>query len=262
MDGWEAIRKAARDRRSGAAEIAAAAARGVETLGPRREVLRAARLLLRAHPAMAPLWQLLAGALAHEPGKAARTFAERLAQETDGTAHAAAWLFRSRKTVVLTHSASSSVLATLRVARKRVSLVLCTESDPGGEGKSFARRLARDGFDTETVADSAMIVAASRADIVITGADAVTEEGAVNKIGTYLLALAAREAGAPCYVIAGTTKLVPDDVWRRVTAPLYDQTPLDLVDGVVTERGVLSPAAVRRAVRKVRVPDELMGALR
>ncbi len=260
MDGWEAIRKAARDRRSGAAEIALAAARGVETLSTRREVMRAARLLLRAHPAMAPLWRLLSDALAREPAVAARAFAERVATEADATAHTARWIF-ARRTVVLTHSASSSVLATLRVARKRVSLVLCTASNPGGEGTSFARRLARDGFTVETVPDTAMIDAAMRADVVLCGSDAITDAGAVNKIGTHLLALAAREARAPCYAIAGSTKLVPDAVWQRVTAPAYDQTPLSLLDGVVGERGVLSAAAVRRAVRKLSVPDDLMGVL-
>lgn len=261
MDGWEAIRRAAQDRRSGAAEIAATAARGVAELGAKRDVLKAARLLLRAHPAMAPLWRLLAEALQTDPRIAARTFADRIASEAGGAAHAAAWVV-GRRSVVLTHSASSSVAATLRAARKRVSLVLCTESNPGGEGRSFARRLAREDFAVETVADAAMIGAAGRADLVLTGADAVTEGGAVNKIGTHLLALAAREAGTPCYAIAGSTKMLPDAVWRRTTAPLYDQTPLALLDGVVTERGVLNAGAVRRAARRVRVPPDLLRVLR
>lgn len=48
-----------------------------------------------------------------------------------------------------------------------------------------------------------------QADLVLLGADAVTATAAVNKAGSRLLALAAREAGVPCYVAADTWKLCP-----------------------------------------------------
>lgn len=218
-------------------------------------------MLLRAHPAMAPVWRLLSAALADEPGRASRRFLAQIEAEPAALAHAASWVI-GRRAVILTHSSSSSVVAALRSARKRVSVVICTESNPGGEGKRLARHLAREGFAVATVPDTAMMGAAERADVVITGADAVTEDGAVNKVGTYLLALAARESGTPCYTIAGSSKLIPSSVWERVAAPLYERTPLGLFDGIIAERGTLSPAAVRRAVRRIDVPRDLTKVLR
>ena len=48
-----------------------------------------------------------------------------------------------------------------------------------------------------------------QADLVLVGADAITEAAAVNKAGTHLLALAAQAAGVPVYVAADTSKLSP-----------------------------------------------------
>jgi len=53
MDPWDHIRRAVADTRSGSAQIAARAAQGFEGLSTRRDVMRASRALLRAHPAMA-----------------------------------------------------------------------------------------------------------------------------------------------------------------------------------------------------------------
>lgn len=47
------------------------------------------------------------------------------------------------------------------------------------------------------------------ADVVLVGADAVTASAAVNKAGTYLLALAAAAAGVPMWAVADSGKLSP-----------------------------------------------------
>jgi translation initiation factor 2B subunit (eIF-2B alpha/beta/delta family) len=103
-----------------------------------------------------------------------------------------------------------------------------------------------------------MANAAEDADLVLVGADAVTEEGVVNKLGTRLLALAAAGAGVPCYAVAGTTKLLPAAAWAPERARLYDRTPPAALDGVASDDGVLGPGAVRRAVRRIDIPDELL----
>lgn len=48
-----------------------------------------------------------------------------------------------------------------------------------------------------------------QADLVLVGADAMTQAAAVNKAGTHLLALAAKAAGVPVYVAADSSKLSP-----------------------------------------------------
>lgn len=262
MDGWEAIRRAASDRRSGAAEVAARAAEGLALMEGKLEVARAARRLLRAQPAMAPVWRLLAAATsAGDHRAAARRFRDALRAETEAVARAAEWAI-PRRAVVLTHSSSSNVLAAIRANRRRIARVVCTASLPGGEGRSLARRLEREGIAAEVVADAAIAEASGRATVALVGADAVTEDTAVNKVGTRLVALAARDAGIPCYVLAGTSKLLPARIWGAVDSPMYEETPLALLDAVITERGPMGTAAVRRAVRRISIPRALTAMLR
>lgn len=257
MDGWEIVRRCAKDRRSGAAEIAARAAEGLALLGSQRDVARAARHLVRAHPAMAPLWRLGAATLgARDHRAAARRFSDAIAAEGTEVARAAEWALPKRA-VVLTHSASSNVFAALTRHRSRIARVICTASVPGGEGRSLARRLGRAGLETEVVPDTAIGRAGTDASVALVGADAITEDAAINKIGTLLVALAAQEAGIGFYVLAGTSKFLPSRAWRPGDAPLYEATPLALVDAVITERGPMGTAAVRRTVRRVELPRTL-----
>jgi len=257
MDGWEIVRRAAADRRSGAAQIAARAAEGLSLLGAQRDVLRAARHLVRAHPAMAPLWRLGAVALSSTDHRAAALrFRDALRAEAAEIARATEYVL-PRRAVVVTHSSSSNVVGALGRHRRRIASVICSASLPGGEGRALARRLERAGFEVEVVPDAGIAEACERADVALVGADAVTDEGAVNKIGTRLLALAAHDAQIGFYVLAGTSKYLPARIWGSVEAPLCDETPLALVDAVVTERGALGQAAVRRGVRRVEIPRAL-----
>jgi len=257
MDGWEIVRRAAADRRSGAAEIAARAAEGLALLGAQRDVARASRHLVKAQPAMAPLWRLAAATLtAQDHRTAARRFGERIAAEFEGVARAAEWAL-PRRAVVVTHSSSSNVLGALTRHRGRIERVLCTASVPGGEGRALARRLDRAGIPAEVIPDAAVGRACEDASVAFVGADAVTEEGAVNKVGTLLVALAAQQAGIGFYVLAGTSKFLPARVWRPDDAPLYEATPLALIDAVITERGPMGAAGIRRAVRRIELPRSL-----
>jgi translation initiation factor 2B subunit (eIF-2B alpha/beta/delta family) len=257
MDGWEMIRRAAADTRSGAAEIAARAAEGLTLLGAQRDVARACRHLIKAHPVMAPLWRLGAATLsARDHREAARRFGEMLAAESEGVARAAEWAL-PRRAVVVTHSSSSNVVAALRRHQGRIARVLCTASVPGGEGRALARRLERFGFEAEVIPDSSVGRACEDASVALVGADAITDQAAVNKVGTMVLALAAQHAGIGFYVVAGTSKLLPARALRLEDAPLYEETPLALVDAVVSERGPMGTAAIRRAVRRIELPRAL-----
>ena len=111
MDPWDNIRKAVSDTRSGSVQIAERAAAGFEHLTTRRDVMRAARALLRAHPAMAALWRLSAAALSEDNDPA--EYAEQLVAATAAAADATRWVITKRNTVVLTHSASGSVVRAL-----------------------------------------------------------------------------------------------------------------------------------------------------
>ncbi|MCS7314236.1 MAG: hypothetical protein RMI94_04230 [Bryobacterales bacterium] len=278
--GWiEAIRQ---DNRSGAAELARVAAEQLARWAAGRspeEIRLAARQLVRAQPRMAPMLHLASAAVA-EPQQVARAcerFLERLTRGAEAAAASAADLIR-HDDVVATHSRSSTVLAALRraAAQGKRFWVLLTESRPLAEGVTLARELAAAGIPVRLFTDAAVGWIASEARTVLVGADAVTQEAVVNKVGTWPLALAARERAVPAYALATGEKLVPPDyelppepmrdpeeilpaapTGVEVVNRYFEPTPLDLFAGVITEEGILEPDAVRRRLAHLRLPAGL-----
>ncbi len=103
------------------------------------------------------------------------------------------------------------------------------------------------------------------AEAVVVGADSVQPDGSlVNKVGTHLLALAARAEKVPLYVLADTLKVaapsqpkrfaaeegkrqeVSRQRWLEVRNVYFEVTPARLVTAYVTEEGVRKPSEVRR----------------
>ncbi|WP_255151956.1 NUDIX domain-containing protein [Halorarius halobius] len=156
---------------------------------------------------------------------------------------------------VVTLSRSGTVTATLRRADPPAVTVL--ESRPAREGVGVAEELA-DETDVTLAVDAAVAGLLDAADCVLVGADAVLPDGSVvNKVGTRTAATAAVRAGVPVWVVCARDKVAPTgttdpdlepgdpeavydgDADLRVHNPTFDRTPAALVDGVVTEAGVL-----------------------
>ncbi|MEP7198706.1 MAG: hypothetical protein ABI874_02705, partial [Chloroflexota bacterium] len=113
--------------------------------------------------------------------------------------------------LLLTHSHSSTVFAALvraHEAGKRFGVV-CTESRPQYDGVQMARRLAEAGIAVEVIADATAAVFIHGFYTLLIGADAITTEGVVNKVGTFGMALAAKSLGVPVYCLAGSEKFLP-----------------------------------------------------
>lgn len=155
-------------------------------------------------------------------------------------------------------------------AGKRVA-VFADETRPLLQGARLtAFELSRAGIDVTVLPDSAAasLLRGGRIDAVIVGADRVAANGDVaNKVGTYPLALAAREHGVPFYVAAPRSTIdprcpdgaaipieerAPEEVTCGfgvrtaptgvyVYSPAFDVTPAGLVTALVTECGVVSP---------------------
>lgn len=275
------IEQVRRDNRSGAAELARRAAVELARWAGGRspdEIAAAARELVRAQPRMAPILHLAGAVLANprQVASACEAFAERLARASEAVArHAAALL--SQEDVVATHSRSSTVLATLRnaFAQGKRFTVLLTESRPLAEGVTLARELAAAGIPVRLFTDAAVGWIVSEARIVLVGADAVTREGVINKVGTWPLVLAARERAVAAFALASSDKFVPagyelppepprqpDEILPsppsgvEVVNRYFEATPLDLFAGVVTEDGVLEPEAVAERLARLRLPIE------
>jgi len=167
---------------------------------------------------------------------------------------------------IMTHSYSSTVVAALKQAfnKHRDIEVIVTRSGPGRTGERIAQQLGADGTAVTFIDDAAVGLYISTASKIMVGADRICADGGVvNGIGTYQLALAAEKAGVPCYVLCETLKFDPrlnsDEVtleekeaWEvvapgvlprrvKVKNPYFDITPRELVTGIVTENGLLTP---------------------
>ncbi len=153
---------------------------------------------------------------------------------------------------------------------KRVR-VLADETRPFLQGARLtAWELARDGIDVTILPDVAAGWLMRRGEVtcVVVGADRIARSGDVaNKIGTYTLAVLAREHGVPFYVAAPRStidlatpdgaaipieersgdevlsfagvRIAPAGVPARY--PAFDVTPAALVTALITERGVSFP---------------------
>ncbi len=141
--------------------------------------------------------------------------------------------------------------------------VWVSETRPRNQGVLTAWEQSQHGVPCRLVVDNACghLLQRGEADAVIVGTDRTTRTGDVtNKIGTYLKALAAKEAGVPFYVAAPSSSIdwsiadgsavpieeraaseVSGNATIPVSNPAFDVTPARLVTAIITERGV-SPA--------------------
>lgn len=165
--------------------------------------------------------------------------------------------------------------------------VFADETRPFLQGSRLtAWELAKDGIPTTVISDNmaGAIMSQGKIAAVIVGADRIAANGDVaNKIGTYTVAVLAKENQVPFYVAAPWSsvdlntpsgeqipieqraasevthmagkQVVPDGV--RVENPAFDITPNRYISAIVTERGVARPpfaAALKRmAEEKVAV---------
>jgi translation initiation factor 2B subunit (eIF-2B alpha/beta/delta family) len=181
---------------------------------------------------------------------------------------------------IFTHTLSETVMRVMNTATKMGIhfQVLVSESQPNCDGVETARQLAKIGVRVKLGLDAGMGDMVRQADLMLTGAEAITPEcAAVCKVGTYLAALATREFGVPYYILADTYKFIPSSMMsifardknihsdlftnkKKVEGveyieEIFDTTPPQFITGVVTEKGVISPLA-SASILKERRPDK------
>jgi methylthioribose-1-phosphate isomerase len=130
--------------------------------------------------------------------------------------------------------------------------------------------LQRRGINTTLICDSmaAQVMKENRVQAVITGADRIAANGdTANKIGTYSLAVLAKQHGLPFYVAAPFSTFdmqlrsgdqipieqrPPEEITQgfgcvtapagiQVYNPAFDVTPAELISAIITERGLIRP---------------------
>jgi translation initiation factor 2B subunit (eIF-2B alpha/beta/delta family) len=291
------------DNRSGAAELLRRAAglfarlradqvKVTDLTKTQHAVRETAVALIRAQPDMAPLARLadsvLAAALRAARADEALRFAEQAAHEfiesaarsTEQTAAHAAELIGDN-TTVLTHSRSSTVLAAFQQARRAGCRfrVIVTESRPLMEGRALAEALADEGANVTLIADTAAALVMPRVDGILVGADCLTTDWLVNKIGTRMIALAARERGVRMIALCDTSKFIaawpitpeanrrPDEIWPAAPAQVeivnhyFEPTPIDYLTGIINQDGWLSPGEASRRAACQPISQSLLAAL-
>lgn len=149
--------------------------------------------------------------------------------------------------------------------------VFADETRPYLQGSRLTTfELMQENIPVTLITDSmaGFLMSRGQVDLVVVGADRVTRNGDVaNKIGTYTLAVLAKEHGIPFYVACpistldlslssgkeipieerqaeevthiGGIRLAPEAV--RVWNPAFDVTPHELVTAIITEKGLISP---------------------
>ena len=166
-----------------------------------------------------------------------------------------------------------SALGVIRAAvekGKKIS-VFADETRPFLQGARLtAWELVRDGINTTVITESMAgpLMRAGEIDLVVVGADRIAANGdTANKIGTYTVAVLAREHKVPFYVAApistidletpdgdripieerdrreithiGSARLTPEGA--QIRNPAFDVTPHRYISGIITEKGIYAP---------------------
>jgi methylthioribose-1-phosphate isomerase len=189
---------------------------------------------------------------------------------------------------VLTHCNAGSLatvdygtaLGVIRAAieeGKNIKVISC-ETRPRLQGaKLTCYELMRDGIPVTLISDTMVgyVMLKGMVDKVVVGADRIVRDAVLNKIGTYNVAVLAFEHDIPFYVAApmstmdqssssddaiveernpkeitnvGCERIAPEEV--KVFNPAFDITPLEYVDAVITEEGILVPEVTLKQKRK------------
>ena len=264
-----AVKRIREDREHGARQLALEALRALAEVAPdtdSEELRDCARALVLARPMMAVIENAMALAWERcqatgDPVKGAAQAIERLESAPDGMAASARGVIPRDTLITLTYS--SAVIEVLNRLRPR--RVIVSESRPLYEGQRTARALAGQGVSLTLITEAQMALFVCEAEAVVVGADSVQADGSlVNKVGTHLLALAARAEKVPLYVLAETLKVAAPSQpqrftveegkrhevsrmrWLEVRNVYFEVTPARLVTAYVTEEGVRKPPEMRR----------------
>lgn len=172
----------------------------------------------------------------------------------------------------LATSAYGTALAVIRIAwyKGKKIRVIATETRPVLQGARLTvYELIKEGIPVTLITDNAvgLLMRKNMIDLAVVGADRITRDGfVVNKIGTYMIALSARENKIPFYVATPSSTIDIDKTidqvvieqrsqdevkyiygklitMRDVNAVNYafDITDPYLVTAIITERGIVKP---------------------
>ena len=147
--------------------------------------------------------------------------------------------------------------------------VICDETRPRGQGASLSVwEMQQENIPVKLIPDvaSGFLMSQGKIDKVVIGADRIAKGGVVNKIGSFMVAMAAKQHDVPFYVAAplstfdmeasifdtiieerdgdevryyGGARICPKGT--EVINPGFDITPKEFITGIITENGITDP---------------------
>ncbi|MFO8078393.1 MAG: hypothetical protein R6U21_07125 [Thermoplasmatota archaeon] len=181
-------------------------------------------------------------------------------------------------TTVFTYSNSSSVFEALRLAHKKgIKInVYCSESRPTDEGKQLSKTLSKQEINTTFSTDAALFSNLAKADLILIGADTISKEGLIHKIGTSALACLANYHNIPIYSLSAEEKMIPatyklpaqqtknpreilTNTNKQLTLSNYyfDCTPLSLITEIITQKGRKQPKEIVQHLNTLPIHESL-----
>lgn len=169
--------------------------------------------------------------------------------------------------IVYTHCHSTNVVKALISAKRRGKKfeVYNTETRPLYQGRITARTLLRNRIKVTSFADSAMLQAIKRVDVVLLGADAILKSGVINKIGSAAISELAHNHRKPLYIVADSWKFSPKNVkieerdfkelWKRapkhikIRNPAFSKINKKYIKAIISEYGILE---LNKFIKKAR----------
>ncbi len=180
---------------------------------------------------------------------------------------------------VLVHDYSSTILAMLAEAghQDKDLMVFVTAGQPVDQGPKVARAVASYGHRVTYLPDTAVGRVIAGVDVVLSGVETLFQNGDLaNTVGTFPIALVARNAGVPFYGVTERIKIHPTAAtvavseltaqvlhgWpppevelpphTRTCSEVLDLTPARLVTDYITEVGLVTPGQVAAALEGLR----------
>ncbi len=281
----ELIDKIGKDLQSGACELSLKAinvfgqilsdSENNDVNDARNQLSQAAKLLIKSQPGMAPIFNLSneilnSTALAKNInelksiGETTLTqFENDLCRNAQSIAeHTASFIPTGE--LIFAYSFSSTVITALLNARSKGKYfrVASTEARPSFEGRKLAKALSDGDIEVMHTFDLALGLVLPNCSVAFMGADCVGLPGVVNKVGSWLLAIACREYSIPLYVLCDTAKFVSEErlfefekhvrpgseLWPeykefnnnlKILNHQYELVSLNLITGFITENGLI-----------------------
>ncbi|MGC9210422.1 MAG: hypothetical protein ACP5FT_04075 [Acidilobus sp.] len=241
------------------------------------------RLLVSANPTMGSIsnlaWTLREACLqGFSLERAAGAFMEYIRLSRAEVVSHARDLVKDRPISVVTISYSTNVIETLVALGPMLRKVYVLESLPGGEGRHAAVELRSRKVDVELLPDAAASSVVGNVDVVLIGADNVTLDGCVyNKLGSRNLAILAGYFGKPVIAVFEPYKISAEaqcgevrllertyvaEPWGEVSYRVFDELTRDLIDGVLSVKGLGDNTPPNLSMLRRAFEDWIMSRLR